>query len=125
MKLLKTLVLPMMMNRKRIMTINNWSSVHWATKSKVKNKYKDLLKNWFLDGEVLPADLHFDVLPVYKDKRRRDTINIAPSLKVFEDCLVELGSLVDDDNTSFHLRAKQCDKSLKEHELRIKIYERK
>lgn len=113
------------MNRKRIMTINNWSSVHWATKSKVKNKYKDLLKNWFLDGEVLPADLHFDVLPVYKDKRRRDTINIAPSLKVFEDCLVELGSLVDDDNTSFHLRAKQCDKSLKEHELRIKIYERK
>ena len=110
--------------KNQVMTINNYASIHHHAKTKVKNHYKDLLKSWFLTDEVLPNELHFDVLPVYKDRRRRDTINIAPSLKVFEDCLVEIGSLEDDDNTSFHLRAKIVDKTLKEHELRIKIYRR-
>lgn len=124
MKLLSTLHIPMMKNKNQVMTINNFAKVHWAVKSKVKNYYKELIKTWFLSDEKLPNNLHFDVQPVYKDARRRDTINVAPSLKVFEDCLTEAGIIEDDDNTSFMLRPKLIDCELKEHELRIKIYER-
>lgn len=107
------------------MTINSWATQHWAIKSKLKNQYKETLKNWFLDNEKLPEELHFEWFPVYKDKRKRDSINIAPTIKIFEDCLTELGCIDDDDKTSHHIHRRKVDSTLSMHQLKVIIYERK
>ena len=124
MKLLKEFKIPFMMKKNSIMTINSWATQHWSTKSRLKNEYKDLLKCWFIDDDLLPRDLHFEWFPTYRDKRKRDAINVAPSIKVFEDCLVENGNLFDDDNTSHYIYPRAFDKSLQSHMLGIKIYKR-
>lgn len=124
MELLKEFKVPIMMNKKAICTINSWSNLHWATKSKLKNQYKEMLKSWFLDDEKLPKELHIETQPIYKDKRKRDAINCATSIKVIEDCLVEIGALEDDDMTSHCIKARMIDTALINHELVIKLYRR-
>jgi len=127
MKLLTELSVPMMVyrtkNKNLLATINNYASMHFMVKSKLKNQYKELLKEWFLDTGKLPKTLHFDVQPIYKDRRRRDAINTSPSLKVLEDCLVELCVLEDDDDTEWFIRHKQIDTTMNEHKFVIKIYD--
>lgn len=114
-----------MMKGNAIMTINSWGTQHWAVKSKIKNEFKDFLKSWFLDGdERLPKELHFEWQPIYKDNRKKDAINTAPTIKVIEDSLVELGCLEDDDLTSHHIKVRKIDKSRSSHALEVKIYER-
>ena len=89
MVLLKSLSLPFMMKGNAIMTINSWGTQHWAVKSKIKNEFKDFLKSWFLDGdEKLPKELHFEWQPVYKDNRKKDAINVAPTIKVNQELMV-------------------------------------
>ncbi len=78
--LVKQFSVPILMNKSQMMTINNFSRVHWATKSKIKNEYKQLLSNWFLDGTKIPENSHIHWLPRYKDARRRDSINLARHL---------------------------------------------
>ena len=124
-KLITSIQVPFMMKGKAIMTINSWGTQHWAVKSKIKNQFKDLVKAWFLDDTIkLPKNLHFEWQPLYKDNRKKDAINVAPTIKVIEDCLVELGCLEDDDETSHHIKARIIDKSLTNHLLKVNIYER-
>lgn len=124
-KLITSIKVPFMMKGKAIMTINSWGTQHWAVKSKIKNQFKDLVKSWFLDDTIkLPKNLHFEWQPLYKDNRKKDAINTAPTIKVIEDCLVELGCLEDDDETSHHIKARIIDKSLTNHLLKVNIYER-
>lgn len=107
------------------MTINSWAVQHWAVKSKLKNQFKDLLKSWFLDDSIkLPKEIHFEWQPFYKDNRKKDAINTAPTIKIVEDCLVELECLEDDDLTSHHIKPRIVDKSLANHKLEVKIYRR-
>jgi len=102
-----------------------WSRLHWSVKSKLKNEYKTLLKDWFLDeDDKLPKEIHFDIQPIYKDKRRRDAINVALMHKTLEDSIVELGSLEDDNQTSVTIHQMRVDKTLNQHVLKIKIFER-
>ncbi len=75
--LIKEFNVPMLMNKNQLCTINNWAKVHWAVKSKIKNEYKQLLSDWFLDGVKIPEDAHIMWTPTYKDSRRRDSINLA------------------------------------------------
>ena len=115
--------LPFMMKGNSIMTINSWGTQHWAVKSKIKNQFKDLVKSWFLDDSVkLPKNIHFEWQPIYKDNRKKDAINVAPTIKVVEDSLVELGCLEDDDLTSHHIKVRIVDKTLSNHKLVVKIF---
>ena len=123
--LVKQFAVPILMNKSQMMTINNYSRVHWATKSKIKNEYKQLLSNWFLDGSKIPENSHIHWLPTYKDARRRDSINLASVAKIIEDVLVETGSLSDDNKTTHTLHPGSHDKSLLNHTLTVYVYERK
>lgn len=114
----------MMKNKKSLVTLNSWGNMHWAVKSKIKVEYKELLKTWFLTDEKLPEKLHFDWQPIYKDNRKRDSINVSPSIKVIEDCLTELGCIIDDDQTSHLIRARKVDKTFSDHTIELKLYER-
>jgi len=117
--------LPMMMNKNKLMTINNWATIHWAVKSKIKNEYKQLLKEWFLDETVkLPEDIHFIWQPIYKDNRKRDSINNAAQIKVIEDSMVELGILTDDNKTSHTILPGKSNKALSNHIFELKICKR-
>lgn len=123
MELIASMNLPFMMKGNKIMTINSWGTQHWAEKSKIKNHFKDLIKSWFLDDSVkLPKNIHFEWQPIYKDNRKKDAINTAPTIKVVEDCLVELGCLKDDDLTSHHIKVRIVDKTLSNHKLEVKIF---
>lgn len=125
MKLIASMNLPFMMKGNAVMTINSWGTQHWAVKSKIKNQFKDLIKSWFLDDTVkLPKNIHFEWQPIYKDNRKKDAINTAPTIKIVEDCLVELGCLEDDDLTSHHIKVRKVDKTKSNHSLEVKIYER-
>lgn len=106
------------------MTMNNFDSCHWATKSKVKKEYSRLLNDWFLDDQKLPKHIHFEWLSIFKDKRKRDSINTARVAKMVEDILVKNGSLEDDDETSHYFLPNEIDRSLPQHELRMRIYDR-
>ena len=75
--LIKELNIPMMMHKNKLLTQNNFASLHWATKSKIKNEYKKLLADWFLDGQTIPADSHFIWTATYNDARRRDPLNLS------------------------------------------------
>lgn len=123
MELIASMNLPFMMKGNAIMTINSWGTQHWAVKSKIKNQFKDLVKSWFLDDSVkLPKNIHFEWQPIYKDNRKKDAINVAPTIKVVEDSLVELGCLEDDDLTSHHIKVRIVDKTLSNHKLEVKIF---
>lgn len=123
MELIASMNLPFMMKGNAIMTINSWGTQHWAVKSKIKNQFKDLVKSWFLDDSVkLPKNIHFEWQPIYKDNRKKDAINVAPTIKVVEDSLVELGCLEDDDLTSHHIKVRIVDKTLSNHKLVVKIF---
>lgn len=125
MELIASMNLPFMMKGNAIMTINSWGTQHWAVKSKIKNQFKDLVKSWFLDDSVkLPKNIHFEWQPIYKDNRKKDAINVAPTIKVVEDSLVELGCLEDDDLTSHHIKVRIVDKTLSNHKLEVKIFTR-
>jgi len=121
-KLIKEFSVPILMNKNQMCTINNYARIHWAVKSKLKNEYRKLLINWFLDGEKIPEDSHFVWTPMYKDKRRRDSINISSVAKLVEDTLVETKSLVDDNKTTHTLTPGSVNTSLAAHMLNIKIY---
>ena len=121
-KLLKEFNIPAMMHKNKLMTQNNFATVHWATKSKIKNEYKKLLSDWFLDHEPLPEKCHFIWQPTYKDARRRDSINTSAMAKVCEDTIVEIGSLPDDNKTSHTLLPGIIDKEANQHMINLKIF---
>ena len=115
--------LPIMKCKKtQLATINNYATIHWSQKSKNKNEYKTLLKDWFLEDNCIPEDAVFEWRPIYKDARRRDSINCAPSIKYIEDAMVELGWMKDDNKTSHFIQRSQVDKDLKDHTLRLIIW---
>ena len=120
--LIKSFNVPILMNKNQLMTINNFSRVHWATKSKIKNEYKQLLSNWFMDGSKIPENSHIVWTPTYKDARIRDSINLASIAKIVEDVLVETNSLDNDNQTSHTFHPGSHDKTLSRHMLRVDIY---
>ncbi len=123
--LLDTLTVPILMNKNRMCSINNWATMHWSIKSKLKNEYKALLENWFLDGKILPEDCFFVWEPAYKDKRKHDSLNQASICKIIEDTFVKVGSLPDDDKTNHILMAGAVDKSLINHQIKVQIFGKK
>lgn len=124
-KFITEISVPFLMKGKQVLTINSFGKLHWADKSKVKNEYKDLLKSWFIDDSIrLPKNIHFEWQPIYKDNRKKDAINVAPTIKVVEDIFVESGCLEDDDMTSHHIKVRKTDKSRSNHSLHCRIYER-
>ena len=120
--LLKEFNVPMLMNKNQLMSINNFSRIHWSVKSKIKNEYKKLLSDWFLDGTKIPENSHIVWTPTYRDKRRRDAINLAAIAKIIEDSLVDTGSLEDDNNTTHTIYPGSVNTKLVNHMLNIKIY---
>lgn len=123
--LVKTITIPIMMNKNRVCTINNWATTHWATKSKLKNKYKELLKDFFISGShSLKEDCFLVWYPMYKDARKHDSINLATVSKIVEDVFTEVKAWEDDDNTSHILLNGEIDKSLTEHLVRLQIFQK-
>lgn len=124
MKKIKTIHIPFLRNKNRLCTINEWARLNRFKKTRIKNNYKELIKSWFLDSKKYKKELHFEWQPYYKDNRKRDAINIAPTIKIFEDCLKEIGSIDDDDMTSHYIKERIFDKNINDHILKLTIYER-
>lgn len=119
----KEINIPIPMHKNRIMTINNWATVHWSAKSKIKNEFKSLLRDWFLDeDEELNKSCVFVWEPTYKDNRKRDSINLASVSKIIEDTIVEIGCMPDDDETEHFFKTRKVDKNIVQHTLNLKIY---
>jgi hypothetical protein len=120
--LIKEFNIPILMNKNQMMTVNNYAKIHWAIKSKLKNEYKKLLTDWFIDGSKIPEVCHMHWTPTYKDKRRRDSINLASVVKLAEDVLVEAGSMRDDNQTTHTLYPGSFNTALSNNMLNVKIY---
>lgn len=107
---------------KTMCSINNWATIHWHAKSEIKNKYKNLLKEWYISDKKLPEDIFFVWQPIYTDKRRRDSLNQASICKIIEDSFVESEVLIDDNKTGHILLPGYVDKDCIEHTLEFMIF---
>ena len=121
-KLLQKNSFPFLMKGNRIVGLN--VKLHWTVMSKLKNAYKKRIKDWNIKKENIPKEIHFDWYPVYKNKIRRDAINIARTIKIIEDCFVELKLLEDDNLTTHTIHLAKVDKKLKRHKLDFEIHTR-
>ena len=101
---------PAMLNRKKkesILCLTNNISLWWKhSKTRIKNEFKDILKQWYLpewqDNPYERAEIHFTVLRA--NGKKLDADSMAPStFKWSMDTLVEQGYLVDDDKVKLVL----------------------
>jgi hypothetical protein len=78
-----------------------WLSINGAynsnrfTRTKVKNEYKDIFKPLIAALEIPEQIQQYTLKVDYNSKL--DAINVAAALKIFEDCLKEMGVIINDD----------------------------
>ena len=85
--------------RKFILNLNNYRNVHYLTLNRAKALYKEWMKKQINQLPRLTPPLVITYRVFKGDKRRCDTGNVcAIHQKFFEDALVELGKLPDDNH---------------------------
>jgi len=107
--------------KNQLVTLNNWGSIHWTEKSRIKNSLKSILRNWFLEKaekQYEMLELEFTVLT--KNNRSVDAINPAPIYKVIEDVVAELGYIENDKANKIILNPSQKH-NLNETQIKIEI----
>ncbi len=109
--------------KRQLVTMNNWSSLYWPEKSKIKNSLKAALHGWFLEENKEEKyewlELRFKI--IRQNKRKLDALNPAPLYKVIEDALTDLGYVKDDDKNKIILEPSQYEEGLSEAMLEIEV----
>jgi hypothetical protein len=108
--------------KNQLVSMNNWSRLHWAVKSKIKNRIKDFVKNWVIpEAESKYESLELEFQVIRHCNRKFDVINTSVICKLFEDSLTELGYVDDDCRNKIILMPTKYDFNLKETMFRIRI----
>lgn len=81
------------------LNMNGYRNWHFQISNNLKKKYKELIKDQVKDLKLRRVGIDYQLY--YKDKRKRDKMNIVCVVsKFFLDALVEYGC-IDDDNDEF------------------------
>ena len=108
--------------KNQLLTLNNLTSINHFILSKVKNDFKKMMKDWFLpDGNVFYDYLVIETKIVRHNRRKLDAVNTAYIVKLIEDCMMELGWIIDDCNDEIHLLPTSYRTDINETMLQIKI----
>ena len=103
--------------KNQLATANNWTTIHWSLRSKIKQDLKAVLKSWFFaENPGEPYDyLILTFKTIAADKRKHDAINMAvPIGKIAQDVLVDLGWVKDDDKDKVILEPTVYEEGLSE-----------
>lgn len=109
--------------KKQLISLNNTTRWYRYSHTKIKNGYKDLLKEFFIpDPKRQYSSLIIEYQVLRHNKRRVDAMNIiAFSDKWFLDSLVETGWLSDDDYCFHIIKPAVYTKDLVETQLRVTV----
>ena len=108
--------------KNQLLTLNNLTSINHFVLSKMKNEFKYMMKDWFLpDGEKVYDYLIIETKIIRHNKRKLDAVNTAYVIKMIEDCMADLGWIVDDCNDEIHLLPTSYRTDINETMLQIKI----
>ncbi len=111
-------------NKNKIASMNEVPKWHWSSTSKVKDRFKVMVKEWFLScpsaNEVYNyAYVKYELLR--HNKRVIDADNIGFIVKWTNDCIKELGWIYDDDMLSYSVERARLIPSLNETSVKVTI----
>ena len=116
-------------NKNELCSLNNISRWYRFAKTKIKDEFKNQLKEWSLpvweDNPFMKAELEYTILRTNRKKMDSDALSL--TYKWVQDLLVEEGYLTDDDHTKVILNPTQLnvEGSVETSVLvEIKLYER-
>lgn len=111
-------------NKNKIATLNEVPKWHWSSVSKVKNDYKDLIKDWYLeDWNKEPLGSMTVVFSIERhNKRILDSDNIGFIIKWVLDAIKETGTLVDDDQITYTVNPSIVVEGLVESQIKVECY---
>jgi hypothetical protein len=110
--------------KKRLFSLNAIPNRFVVTK--VKNQFKTSIMDWFLpsyNGEPMRSVL-IEAKVLRHNQRKLDAINMALPVKWFEDCLIDLGYIKDDDKNMIILHPTVYESGLNETMIEITIKEK-
>ena len=85
---------------KSLLTLNNWNKIHWSQRNKIKNAFKEQLKEWFIPYSSRNSEALKLTLQLITPQRHIDAINLALVIKWIEDVLIEKNWILDDKNNT-------------------------
>jgi len=108
----------------RLCTINNIPYWYRFQKTKIKNKFKDMLKEWCIpksNDKYYSLNIEFTI--IRPDRHRIDPDSLAGSAgKWIVDTLVEQGWLKDDDKVRISYNPTIVDEVISETMIKVEIY---
>ena len=110
--------------KEQLITLNNTSRWHKFSHAKIKNQYKELLKDYYFPE---PKDkyetLHIEYQVLRHNKRRLDADGLSWSYKWAKDTLVDIGWLYDDDKVHYCVVPAKFKEGLTETQIKITVSE--
>lgn len=124
--LMEGVILPLAKYKNQLISLNNVSKWQRYSAKKVKDEYKQMLKDFYLveneNDAYKTLTVKFEI--IRHNNRKFDADNGAYSYKWIIDTLVELGWLLDDDQVRYEVEPSIVNSSLKDTSVRVSIYER-
>jgi len=109
--------------KEQLVTLNNTSKWFRYGVTKIKNEYKNLLKEFFISSNPNPP--YKELIITYRilrdSKRKLDSDNIIWNIKWFTDVLTETNWLVDDDKVTFTIFPTEYVKDTKETSIKVTV----
>ena len=107
----------------QVISLNNISKWGRFGKTKIKNEYKDLLKEFFIPTNqkepYKKLNITFHILR--ENRRKFDADNIVFNIKWFIDSLTETKWLIDDDKVTFTVVPAEYVENLTEMQLKVVV----
>jgi len=105
-----------------LITLNNISSWYRYSKTKIKEEYKDLLKEFYIPNPIQEYQtLTIEYRIIRHNKINIDKDNVIFALKWISDTLEELGYVRNDNVINFHSYDTVYDKDISETMLEVRI----
>lgn len=111
--------------KKQIASLNNLSRWYRHNHTKIKNGYKDLLRDFYVPE---PNQIYNSLLFKYEiqrhNNRRADSMNLVPLAdKWLVDLMVDIGWMKDDDKCYHMISPAVYKKGIVETQLRVQVFE--
>jgi len=123
--------------KEQVISLNNISKWHRFHSSKIKNEFKDLLKEWYIPTpEKQYESIYVEFMLYRHNKRTLDSDNLGFQIKWIIDAIKETENedildnkskpitwIIDDDKVKYSVEPAILDRDLLETELKVVVYE--
>lgn len=111
-------------NKNKIASMNEVTKWHWSSTTKVKDKYKLMVKEWFLSEPKANEVYNYSYVKyelLRHNKRVIDADNLGFIIKWTNDCIKELGWILDDDKLSYSVDRAKLNPDLNETSVKVTV----